>query len=220
MTAPPEGRRERRRLEVFQRVLEAAEELFVEKGYDETTVAEICEAADVAYGTFFNHFPGKSSLLGAMRERGMTTISETLDALTKRPIPITEAMVSLFESGADELESVSPGRRALAARVESLSFTTSSGNSDRSFHGAFEVFLRNSAEEGRIRSDVAPETLADLVSSSYATMYLSWVHIPDFPVRARAASLAKLLGSALAPEGDASLADRGRLRPIEIIRTE
>ncbi|MBW2464626.1 MAG: helix-turn-helix transcriptional regulator, partial [Deltaproteobacteria bacterium] len=41
-------RRERRRLEVSRRVLEAAEALFVEKGFDETTVAEICEAADVA----------------------------------------------------------------------------------------------------------------------------------------------------------------------------
>ena len=207
-TPPPESRRERRRLEVFQRVLEAAEQLFVEKGYDETTVAEICEAADVAYGTFFNHFPGKSSLLSAMRERGVNAISETLDALTKRPIEIGDAMVSLFESGADELESVSPGRRALAGRVESLSFTNPSGNRDRSFHGAFEVFLRKAAEDGRVRSDVPPETLADLVSSAYATMYLSWVHIPDFPVRARGESLAKLLGSALAPEGDAQVADQ------------
>jgi len=196
----PAGRRERRRLEVFQRILDASQELFEARGYEETTVAEICEAADVAYGTFFNHFPAKSSLLVAMAERGMGVISETLDELTKRPIAIGDALVELFEGFAEELETVSPGRRALVARVQSVSFVDTPERRDRSFHGAFEVFLRKAAEDGRVRTDVDAATLADLVSSSYATMSLSWVHLPDFPVRARAKALARLLGTALTPD--------------------
>ncbi len=211
VSAVPAGRRERRRLEVFQRILDASQELFETKGFDETTVAEICEAADVAYGTFFNHFPTKSSLLVAMGESALGVISETLDKLTKRPIPIGDALEELFDGFAEELESVSPGRRALAARVQSVSFGDTPERRDRSFHGAFEVFLRKAAEDGRVRTDVDAVTLADLVSSSYATMSLSWVHIPDFPVRTRAKALAQLLGTALAPD---RAGDSGSLRGL------
>jgi AcrR family transcriptional regulator len=197
-------RRERRRIEVFARVLEAAEALFVDKGFDETTVAEICEAADVAYGTFFNHFPGKSDLLLAMGGREVADISNQLSALSKRSVGIGEALTLLFDGFAERLELVSPGERALAARVESLAFTEAHEDRDHGFHAAFVAFMRESAAAGRVRADIPAETLADVVASAYATMGLSWVHIHDFPVRSRARALADLLGEMLAPrEADA-----------------
>ncbi len=58
------SRRERKKLETHEALLEAALTLFREKGYDETTVEEITERADVAKGTFFNYFPSKEELLG------------------------------------------------------------------------------------------------------------------------------------------------------------
>ena len=64
----PLNRRDRRRLELYERIVEAGEALFEEQGYDETKVAEICERADVAYGTFFNHFPTKLDLLRALAD--------------------------------------------------------------------------------------------------------------------------------------------------------
>lgn len=196
--APP-TRRERRRLEVAQRLLDASESLFVSGGYDETTVADICQAADVAYGTFFNYFPAKSDLLRAMGDRAVAEISEQLDALTKRPLTIEAAMIELFESFAERLESVSPGERALAARVQSLAFTDAPENRDQSFHAAFERFLQAGVEDARVRPDVAVATLADLVSSAYASMALRWVHLEGFPVRARARALARALGPMLLP---------------------
>ncbi|WP_344884594.1 helix-turn-helix domain-containing protein [Nonomuraea antimicrobica] len=39
--------------------------LFVEQGYNQTTVAQIAEEADVAKKTFFNHFPTKEDVLFA-----------------------------------------------------------------------------------------------------------------------------------------------------------
>lgn len=37
--------------------------LFVEKGFDSTTMEDIAELADVARATVFNHFPRKSAFL-------------------------------------------------------------------------------------------------------------------------------------------------------------
>jgi len=192
-------RRERRRLEVSGRVLEAAEALFVEKGFEETTVAEICEAADVAYGTFFNHYPAKSDLLLAMRGRAVADISEQLSALSRRPVPIGEGLALLFEGFAERLHRVSPGERALAARVESLAFAEAHKDRDPRYHAAFVAFIRESVAGGRVRTDISAETLADVLASAYAMIGLSWVHMPDFSVRSRARALAEVLGETLAP---------------------
>ena len=49
----------RRRAETRRRIVETAMRLFTERGYDNVTVADITDAADVAKGTFFTHFPSK-----------------------------------------------------------------------------------------------------------------------------------------------------------------
>lgn len=64
-TAEP-GRRERRRAETQQRIMSAALDLFSTRGYRETTVEDITEAADVGKGTFFNYFPTKDAVLLAI----------------------------------------------------------------------------------------------------------------------------------------------------------
>lgn len=58
------GRRERKKAQTRQALSDAALELFLERGYDQVTVAEIATAADTALGTVFKHFPdGKESLI-------------------------------------------------------------------------------------------------------------------------------------------------------------
>ncbi len=60
------SRRERRKGETRSRLLDVAERLFGEKGFEATTVEEIAEAADVAKGTFFNYFENKNALIFAV----------------------------------------------------------------------------------------------------------------------------------------------------------
>jgi AcrR family transcriptional regulator len=57
-----------------ERLVAAALELFNERGYDETTVAQIAERAGLTKSTFFRHFPDKRDLLAA----GQDTIAQLL----------------------------------------------------------------------------------------------------------------------------------------------
>lgn len=50
----------------------AAVRLFTERGYDETSVADITDAADVSKRTFFLHFPTKEDVLLADSTRRIT----------------------------------------------------------------------------------------------------------------------------------------------------
>ena len=204
-TQPPAPtRRQRRRLEIELRLLDASRTLFIEKGYDETTVAEIAEAADVAYGTFFNYFPAKSDLLAAMGEREVAELSEQLSTLSRRPDRIDEALTLLFDGFAKRLEAASPRERALAAKIQSITFAAAPTDRDMGYQEAFAAFIRDAVTAKRVRADVAVETLADLVASAYSAMALSWVHMPEFPVRDRARAIADLLGQTLAPRESSS----------------
>src|ERR1700721_3046046 len=75
---PRSDRRERRRLETRERLYRSALELFAERGYLETTVEDITEAADVGKGTFFNYFPTKEHVLASFGDERITAIQNAL----------------------------------------------------------------------------------------------------------------------------------------------
>jgi AcrR family transcriptional regulator len=57
------GRRERKKAATRQALADAALRLFLEHGYDQVTVRDIAEAADVSTTTLFKHFRGKEALV-------------------------------------------------------------------------------------------------------------------------------------------------------------
>jgi AcrR family transcriptional regulator len=57
------GLRDRKRQRTRQALITAAMRLFEEKGYEQTTVAEIAATAEVSTKTFFNHFASKDEVL-------------------------------------------------------------------------------------------------------------------------------------------------------------
>jgi len=57
------GWREEKKAQLKNKLYETALQLFREQGYEETSIRQITELAEVAKGTFFNHFPSKEHLL-------------------------------------------------------------------------------------------------------------------------------------------------------------
>jgi AcrR family transcriptional regulator len=61
-----ESRGERRKRETRERLLEAALRVFLERGFDAATTAEMAAAADVGAGTFYLHFRDKRDVYEAI----------------------------------------------------------------------------------------------------------------------------------------------------------
>src|SRR5215510_3472639 len=84
---PPASRRERRSAELRERLFRSALELFASKGYAETTVEDITEAADVGKGTFFNYFPSKDHILLAFSEMQLGKLQGSIETARKTKEP-------------------------------------------------------------------------------------------------------------------------------------
>jgi AcrR family transcriptional regulator len=57
------GLRERKRRKTRETIIKVALRLFVERGYEETTIAEIADAAEISPRTIFAYFPSKEDIL-------------------------------------------------------------------------------------------------------------------------------------------------------------
>jgi AcrR family transcriptional regulator len=77
-----EGLRERKKRQTRDTIAAAALALFLERGYDSVTVADVAVAADVSEKTVFNYFPAKEDLVFANSDE---KLSERAEALRSRP---------------------------------------------------------------------------------------------------------------------------------------
>ena len=92
------GLRERKKLRTREVVRREAFRLFEKQGYNETTVDQIAEAAEVSPRTFFRYFPSKAAVLV--------------------PGQLLEPIIELFVAAPAELSPISAYRHAIT-----LSFT-------------------------------------------------------------------------------------------------
>ncbi len=96
------GRRERKKSELRTRISDIATALFLERGFDEVSVSEVAEAADVARPTVFAHFPRKEDLVfDRYPEAEALVVAAIADrpAGTSAVAALTDLVLTLAEQG-------------------------------------------------------------------------------------------------------------------------
>ncbi|GGM38147.1 TetR family transcriptional regulator [Paraliobacillus quinghaiensis] len=68
--------REQKKYQNQQKIINEATKSFLEKGYQETRIAEIAKKANMGTGTIYNYYPSKGSLLLAVLEDEFTRLKE------------------------------------------------------------------------------------------------------------------------------------------------
>src|ERR1700751_5204397 len=89
---PVTNRRERRSAELRERLFRSALALFASKGYAETTVEDITEAADVGKGTFFNYFPSKEHILMSFGEMQLGKLEAIVRDAKQSDLPMQDVL--------------------------------------------------------------------------------------------------------------------------------
>lgn len=81
-----------------RQILEAAEDLFYEKGFDATSVDAIAERAGITGGAIYRYFAGKDEILGVLFDELIDTALEQLPAPTDDPDHDLRALIEAHVS--------------------------------------------------------------------------------------------------------------------------
>ena len=190
------GLRERSKARRREAIIRAALELFADRGYDATTIADIAAAAEVAPRTVAMYFPSKQDI-------AMARFSQSIDELTSAlregsPGESGTAVISRWlQGGADATEDL----KLLSARMFAANPELNALRTARMASAIAEGAARIASDTGSAPSDPGPR----LAAVATAAILIELTDIPPGPKRERATAVAmRFLEAGLATIGPGS----------------
>lgn len=193
-------RRLRRSAETRERLFHAALQLFAKKGFAETTVEDITEAADVGKGTFFNYFPSKDHILLAFGEMQLGKLESAVEVArsTKEPMPefLRTLGVRMTQEPTRNPEII---RALLQAYLSTTPVRAAMIDLQRRVHAIHSEMIRLGQERGEIRSDIPAEEIAFVFRQTIFGTLLIWSLFGDATLHSRIDAAFNILWTGLAP---------------------
>jgi AcrR family transcriptional regulator len=205
----PSSRRSRRSAELRDRLFRAALALFAKKGFAETTVEDITNAADVGKGTFFNYFPSKDHILIAFAEMQLAKLKAAAEEARRTETPMPEFLRSLGVRMTEE-----PTRNPDIIRALLLAYLSSTPVREAMLDLQNRVLAVHTEmialgqERGEIRCDMPPLEIAQVFRQTIFGTLLIWSLYADSSLLSRMDSAFEVLWKGLTPRNS---------RPSELV---
>jgi len=200
---PASDRRQRRSAETRERLFRSALELFAQKGFAETTVEDITEAADVGKGTFFNYFPSKDHILLAFGEMQLSKLESAIELSRNIGEPMPEFLRSLGVRMTQE-PTRNPAiiRALLQAYLSTTPVRAAMMDLQRRVHALHTQMIQLGQERGEIRDDLPAAEIAYVFRQTIFGTLLIWSLYGDATLHSRIETAFNLLWTGLAPRGN------------------
>ncbi len=199
------GRRQRRSADIRERLFNASLTLFAQKGFPETTVEDITEAADVGKGTFFNYFPSKDHILLAFGEMQLLKLEAAIELARKTGEPMPEFLRSLGVRMTQE-PTRNPAiiRALLQAYLSTTPVRAAMMDLQRRVHSLHTQMIQLGQDRGEIRNDIPATEIAQVFRQTIFGTLLIWSLYGDATLHSRIESAFNLLWSGMAPQGNSA----------------
>ena len=163
------SRREEKKLETRQSLLEAAFRLFSEDGYEATTVEDITDAVGVAKGTFFNYFAAKEAVLPAIAADRLRRLASALTPERGPRSPVARIKLALRLVANDPLCERQLGQRLFSAIMRRRGL-----NPGHTLRDLLAEQVGQGQASGEIREDVDPIWLAGAIQAVFFHQLAMW----------------------------------------------
>jgi AcrR family transcriptional regulator len=198
-------RRKRRSAELRERLFRAALDLFAKKGFAETTVEDITNAADVGKGTFFNYFPSKDHILLAFGEMQLEKLHASVQEARQSNEPMPVFLGSLRARMTEE-PSRNPAivRTILQAHLSSLPVRQAMARNHTRAQALLTQLIQLGQDRGEIRKDLSASALAYVFRQTVFGTLLLWSIFGDSTLPERIDAAFNVLWTGLAPRDSAA----------------
>jgi AcrR family transcriptional regulator len=170
------GRRERKRLVSYERLYEAAIELFLAQGFDSTTVDQIAERADMARATAFNHFPQKVAYLEEWGRRRREEVRRRL-SLRAGDAPAAAALHAYLH----EMAAVNAASRPETMALIEPSIRAGQALRNPTLDVDLAELVRHGQATGEFRADADADQVGLVLGAAYFSTVLRWAAADPAP---------------------------------------
>jgi AcrR family transcriptional regulator len=168
---------QRRQKETRSKIFRTAMDLFQRKGFENTTIAEISEAADIGKGTFFTYFPTKEAIFGYLGEMLVETMAAALHEGLQHGQPVSQILRIIFQTAAGWHEANHDLTLQVTLAGLRANFVV---EVDQDNQVRFVQLLYEAIHAGQARGELSQAALADDVAlalvGGYFAVVLSWSH--------------------------------------------
>jgi AcrR family transcriptional regulator len=171
------GLRERNKQRRRQAIVDAAVDLFRERGFDETRVQDILDRADVSLGTFYNYFRGKDAVLDEFGAGVIASYVELARHELESPDEPVADRVRALARACGRAFSSDPAFMAVVA-TRSRAFGGGGqlpAEGIPPIYGLLSLLFDEGQREGEIRADVPPLELAQSFSGTFMFTVVGWL---------------------------------------------
>ena len=196
----PQSRRQRRSAQIRELLFRSALDLFAKKGFAETTVEDITNAADVGKGTFFNYFPSKDHILLAFGEMQLAKLEAAIAEARRSNQSIREFLQSLGPRMTQE-PTRNPGliRTLLQAYLSTTPVRQAMVDLQKRVQELHTQIIELGQERGEIRRDLPAAEIAMVFRQTIFGTLLIWSLYGDASLLSRMETSFQVLWSGLAP---------------------
>lgn len=173
----PAGRRERSKQRVRESIYSSALSLFVEQGYERTTIEQITDRADVARATFFNYFQRKEDLVTAWSDQRKDQLENFMrDAMEARDDDVTVLLERCIAALAEFNER---DRRVTATMLQAWVKAGRPLLEDQQAGQVFADIIHAGRRRGEIAVDIDPLRAGNILRDSYLGLLYRWSQNPE-----------------------------------------
>jgi AcrR family transcriptional regulator len=203
-------RRQRRSAETRERLFRAALRLFADKGFTETTVEDITNAADVGKGTFFNYFPSKEHLLIAFSDMQLSKLEDTINQMREKPQPMRSFFRSMTLRMTEEPAKAPDVVRAiLQANLSSSSVRSVMRERNMRAEALLTQLVQIGQQRREFRDDLPALELAQVFRQTIFGTLLMWSVYGDASLAERIERAMEILWMGMAPREPVTPAPAG-----------
>jgi len=176
------NRLERRKEETRKKIIEAAKALFNKQGFNDTTMEQVAEKADVAKKTLYNHFPVKEAILAELVQRSMTGLGPALMHKLQQLPDTRTRIIHLFT---ELLEAAAKQENIFKAYFAYRMYNKFQMHEDQSIrsgaHDFAEVIVKLGRQSGELRTDLSFEAYYNHLEIALAIIITDKVRGKDGP---------------------------------------
>lgn len=186
MEAPARPRAERMRLQLREEIVRAATEVFAERGYHRTGIADIARRVGVGNSSIYAHFTGKRALFDVVIDDALRGVTELL---TAENAPATADTLEAYE---DQVRRIAAGFAVALREDPSVlrllrGLLVEAGDVDDELAGRAAAFMDGAANvtaaylghgraRGYLRADLDVEATARIVNAMVFSVALELAH--------------------------------------------